>query len=170
MQYKLLKLFKDELYKEAERLVPICYDKDDLLFCSFEKVSKEIDNKYKNFETHIHLILPELCYLKSQNKNYKDITIDYENSISHHLKLIEWKIKIDKYDLRDITKMITEDIINNNYNTESLYTIIPKLAKKYIKGHHDSVDWECIVMLLENELKEKGYDLESTNMSELKKI
>ena len=75
-------------------------------------------------------------------------------------------------DLYEATHIIAEDIINNikKYNDESLYSLIPKLAKKYVKFHNDSVDWECIVMLLEQELKQLGYKLESTNVCKLQRI
>ena len=75
-------------------------------------------------------------------------------------------------DLYEATHIIAEDIINNikKYNDEELYSLIPKLAKKYVKFHNDSVDWECIVMLLEQELKQLGYKLESTNVCKLQRI
>ena len=79
---------------------------------------------------------------------------------------------MDNEDLFEATHLITEDIIKNKekYNNESLYTLIPKLAKKYVKFHNDSVDWECIVMILEQELEEQGYSLKSTNISDLKSM
>lgn len=75
-------------------------------------------------------------------------------------------------DLFEATYIIANDIIKNikKYQEELLYTLIPKLAKKYIKFHNDSVDCECIVMLLDQELKEHGYGLKSSNISELKRI
>ena len=74
-------------------------------------------------------------------------------------------------DLFEATYIIANDIIKNikKYQEESLYTLIPKLAKKYIKFHNDSVDWECVVMLLDQELIQ-DYGLKSSKKSELKRI
>lgn len=170
MKYNLLHIFKEELLEEAKRLVPLCYDEKDLFKCSFEKLKKELNPKYKEFEIHFHLMLPYLCFLKEEDKDFLEEKIELSKMIDHNLKLIDWKIKIDKCDIRDIVGLIVDDIIKNNYSDESIYTLIPKLARKYMKCHHDSVDWECIVMLLEEKLNNKGYNLLSSNFSDLKKI
>ena len=172
LEYKLLRIFKDELYDEAKRLVPICYDQKDLLNCSFDLLHKNLNEKYKNFEVNFHLILPGLCILKNEGKNYLNEKVDYNELIEHHFRVINGKKDRDNEDLYEATKMISEDIIKNKdkYKNETLYSIIPKLSKKYIKFHNDSVDWECIVMILEQELEELGYSLKSTNLSDLKRI
>lgn len=171
MEYKLLKIFKDELYDEAKRLVPICYDQDDLLNCSFEKLHDNLNKKYQKFEINFHLILTGLCILKNEGKEYLSESANYKELIDHHLRLINGKKEKDNEDLYEATKIIAEDIIKNRikYKNESLYSLIPDLSKKYIRFHNDSVDWECIVMLLEGELKNRGYYLKSTNLKDLKK-
>ena len=172
MEYKLLMVFKDELYDEAKRLVPICYDQKDLLNCSFEKLHNNLNKKYEKFEVTFHLILTGLCILKNEGKDYLNEKVNYKELIDHHLRVINGKKEKDNEDLYEATKIISEDIIKNRekYKKESLYTLIPKLSKKYITFHNDSFDWECIVMLLEQNLKEQGFNLESTNLSDLKKI
>ena len=117
-------------------------------------------------------MLPGLCIMKKEGKDYLNDQLDYNQMIEHHLRVINGKKEIDNEDLNEAAHIITEDIIKNRekYDNESLYSLIPKLAKKYIKFHNDSVDWECIVMLLEQEFKEQGYYLKSTNISELKRI
>lgn len=172
MEYKLLMVFKDELYDEAKRLVPICYDQKDLLNCSFEKLHDNLNKKYEKFEVTFHLILTGLCILKNEGKDYLNEKVNYKELIDHHLRVINGKKEKDNEDLYEATKIISEDIIKNRekYKKESLYTLISKLSKKYITFHNDSVDWECIVMLLEQNLKEQGFNLGSTNLSDLKKI
>ena len=172
MKYKLLEIFRNELYDEAKRLVPICYDDNDLLNCSFELLQENLNSRYKDFEVNFHLMLPGLCIMKNECKDYLNDQIDFKQTIDHHLKVINGKKEIDDEDLFEATHIIAEDIIKNikKYNNESLYSLIPKLAKKYVKFHNDSVDWECIVMLLEQELKQLGYKLESTNICELKRM
>lgn len=165
-------VFKDELYDEAKRLVPICYDQKDLLNCSFEKLHDNLNKKYEKFEVTFHLILTGLCILKNEGKDYLNEKVNYKELIDHHLRVINGKKEKDNEDLYEATKIISEDIIKNRekYKKESLYTLISKLSKKYITFHNDSVDWECIVMLLEQNLKEQGFNLGSTNLSDLKKI
>ena len=172
MKYKLLELFRNELYDEAKRLVPICYDDNDLLNCSFELLHDNLNSRYKDFEVNFHLMLPGLCIMKNEGKDYLNDQIDFKQTIDHHLKVINGKKDMNDEDLFEVTHTIAEDIIKNKekYNNESLYLLIPKLAKKYVRFHNDSVDWECIVMLLEEELKQLGYKLESTNVCELKRI
>lgn len=172
MKYELLKIFRDELYDEAKRLVPICYDDNDLLNCSTELLHDNLNKKYKDFEVDFHLMLSGLCIMKKEGKDYLNDKIDYKQTIDHHLRVIYGKKEMYNEDLFEATYIIANDIIKNikKYKEESLYTLIPKLAKKYIKFHNDSVDWECIVMLLDQELKEQGCGLKSSNISELKRI
>lgn len=110
--------------------------------------------------------------MKKEGKDYLNEQLDYKQLIEHHLRVINGKKEMDNEDLFEATHLITEDIIKNKekYNNESLYTLIPKLAKKHVKFHNDSVDWECIVMILEQELEEQGYSLKYTNLSDLKRI
>ena len=172
MKYDLLKIFRNELFDEAKRLVSICYDDKDLLNCSFELLHNNLNKKYKDFEVDFHLMLSGLCIMKKEGKDYLNEQLDYKQLIEHHLRVINGKKEMDNEDLVEATHLITEDIIKNKekYNNESLYTLIPKLAKKYVKFHNDSVDWECIVMILEQELEEQGYSLKSTNISDLKSM
>lgn len=172
MKYKLLEIFKNELYDEAKRLVPICYDDNDLLNCSFELLHDNLNNRYKDFEVDFHLMLPGLCIMKKEGKDYLNDQIDFKQTIDHHLKVINGKKDMNGEDLYEATHIIAEDIINNikKYNDESLYSLIPILAKKYVKFHNDSVDWECIIMILEFELYKRGYKLSSTDLKSLKPL
>ncbi len=172
MKYKLLEIFRNELYDEAKRLVPICYDDNDLLNCSFELLHDNLNKRYKDFEVDFHLMLPGLCIMKKDGKDYLNDQLDYNQMVEHHLRVINGKKEMDNEDLFEATHIIVEDIIKNKdkYDRESLYSLIPKLAKKYVKFHNDSVDWECIVMLLEGEFAKQGYILNSTNISELKRV
>ena len=172
MKNDLYVSFKEEEYSEAKRLVPLVFKDDDFLSCDLDKLKKELNPKFKSFETEFHLLVSGLCISKSNNEDYISSKIDFTKLEEHHNKLIEWKKEVDKCDLVKITNIIAEDIIDNKgkYLDESLFTLIPKLAKKYMKCHHDSVDWDCIVMLLEDNLNKKGYQLLSTDIKELKKI
>lgn len=170
MKYTLLKLFKNELYNEAKRLVPICYLDDDLLNCSYDKLNDNINKKYKLFEVDIHMMTISLCIMKSEGKKYEGEQINYKELIVHHLKVIDGKKEMYNQDLREIANKVANDIIINSniYKAESLYSLIPKLTKKYAKFHNDSVDWECIVMLLEEELAKKNLILTSSDIKDLR--
>ena len=164
--------FKDEEYSEARRLVPLVFKDDDFLSCDLDKLKKELNPKFKSFETEFHLLVSGLCISKSNNEDYISSKIDFTKLEEHHNKLIEWKKEVDKCDLVKITDIIAEDIINNKdkYLDESLFTLIPKLAKKYMKCHHDSVDWDCIIMLLSDKLNKHNYSLNTTNLCDLMKM
>ena len=62
---------------------------------------------------------------------------------------------------------LAKDIIYNKYTNETIYSIIPKLCKKYMKTHNDSVEHTAIIMLLEDELYDKGYILRDTDLNKL---
>ena len=172
MKYGLLRIFRNELFDEAKRLVPICYVDNDLLNCSFELLHENLNERYKNFEVDFHLMLPGLCIMKKEGKDYLNEQLDYNQMVEHHLRVINGKKEMNNEDLFEATHKIDEDIITNKekYNSESLYSLIPKLAKKYVKFHNDSVDWECIVMLLENELNNNNYYLHSCDLKDLKSM
>ena len=172
MKYGLLKIFRNELFDEAKRLVPFCYDDKDLLNCSFELLHNNLNKKYKDFEVDFHLMLSGLCIMKKEGKDYLNDKIDYKQTIDHHFRVIYGKKEMYNEDLFEATYIIANDIIKNikKYQEELLYTLIPKLAKKYIKFHNDSVDWECIVMLMEKELNSNNYSLSSCNLKDLKNM
>ena len=170
MKYKLLHIFKEELLSESKRLVPLVYDKGDLLNCDFNKLHELYNPKYKEFNIEFEMITPHLCIINSRGEDYLKEKHNYRKIIVHNKRYIEYRK--DDYDLYEIAEIIANDVIENQckYNKESIFTLIPKLCKKYIKTHHDSVDWECIIMLLEEKLKEKGYILLSSSLLDLKRI
>ena len=51
--------------------------------------------------------------------------------------------EMDKISIDSIVEDICLDIIKNKYN-DSVFKIIPKLVGKYMKCHHDSVDYRAI--------------------------
>lgn len=76
MKYGLLRIFRNELFEEAKRLVPICYVDNDLLNCSFELLHENLNERYKNFEVDFHLMLPGLCIMKKDGKDYLNEQLD----------------------------------------------------------------------------------------------
>ena len=172
MNNQLFINFKEEIYNEAKRLVPIVYDGSDFLSCNLDKLKKELNIKYKDFETEFHLLVSGLCVSKSDGEDYKKSSSDIVKLTEHYNKLIDWKKETDHCDLNLITDSIVKDIIKNKdkYKNESLFTIIPKLSKKYIKCHNDSVDWTCIVMLLSEKFRARKYELTSTDIKYLKSM
>ena len=170
MKYNLLHIFKEEMLLESKRLVPLVYDKNDLLNCDINKLHDLYNPKYKEFRIEFEMLTPHLCILKNKGENYQNEKHNYNRIISHNKRYIEYRK--EDYDLNETAEIIANDIIKNKnkYKKESLFTLIPKLCRKYIKTHHDSVDWECIVMLLEEAFKNSGYVLSSTNISELRTI
>ena len=170
MKYKLLHIFKEEMLLESKRLVPLVYDEEDIMNCDFNKLHKLYNPKYEEFKIEFEMITPHLCILKNKGDDYLNEKHNYKKIIAHNKKYINYRK--EDYDLYETAKIIADDIIQNKkkYNEESLFTLIPKLCKKYIKAHHDSVDWECIIMLLEEKLFINGYLLKSTNICNLEKM
>lgn len=65
---------------------------------------------------------------------------------------------MDMYQKREQRKK-NKEIKNNKekYNKRSIFSVVPELAKKFINGHYDSVDFTAIIMLIEEELSQ--YDI-----------
>ena len=169
MKYKLLYSFRTELFNEAKRLVDLTYDKDDFMFCNSEKFEQELNNKYIKFNTSTHLLLIGLCMMKSENKDYMNEKVNYEELIEHYERYIPYKEKNDKISFKKIAKLCAEELINNydKYSSLSLYEFIPMMASKYMKCHNDSVDYEAIVMLLEEELSNLNKKLKNNDLNSL---
>lgn len=170
MEYKLFQKFKNELFEEAKRLVPILYEDEVLLNCRIgDDLFDQIDIRYKNFSIDIELILVQLCVMKHNGADYMKEKVDMNNAIEHLLNYMSYKSKSDKINVDEISEAIAKDIINNTeqYKDSTLYDVVPRLAKKYMKCHNDSVDYSMIVMLLEKKLNSFGKSLETTDLNSL---
>ena len=67
-------------------------------------------------------------------------------------------------------KWLSAISFSNLYLFDSIFKIIPKLVDKYMKCHHDSVDYRAIIWLLDDCLKKHNYKLNSTNLGDLQEI
>lgn len=168
MKTELLEAFENELLNEAKRLVPIVYTEKSLIKClTGNELYEKIDNRFENFYIDIELRTCRLCDIKASNEDYKSDIVDINKVIEHSNKCIKHKKDYDDEDLHIITNKIAKDIIYNKYTNETIYSIIPKLCNKYMKTHNDSVEHTAIIMLLEDELYDKGYILRDTDLNKL---
>lgn len=169
MKYRLLYLFRSELFEEAKRLVDITYDKNDFMLCDSDIFEKELNKKYKNFNTSVHLLLIGLCSMKNNNEDYMREKVNYDEVVEHYERYIPYKEKNDKISFKEIAKQCADELVNNynKYSNLSLYEFIPIMASKYMKCHNDSVDHEAIVMLLEEELSNLNKKLENNDLNSL---
>ena len=171
MKTELLELVEKELLSEAKRLVPLVYNEKSLLKCiTGKKLYNKINSRFENFYIDIELRTCRLCDMKAENKNYLDDDIELDKTIEHSNRCIKYKKENYGEDLNIVAKDIANDIINNKYENETLYSLIPTLCKKYMKTHNDSVEHISIIMLLEDALYEKGYALKSSNLKDLIQI
>ena len=147
MKYKLYINAENELANEARRLVPLLYNKKSLLFCNTEKIKDYINPIYNDFSILIEFRLIDFCYELANNLKAKS-NYDFQKSINHYKKYMDYKNKRENIDLYAITKKMIKEI-NSTYKNESLFKTIPVLAKKYINGHYDSVDYMCIFIVMD---------------------
>ena len=147
MEYKLYINAEIELVNEARRLVPLLYNPKSLLYCNIEKIKDYINPIYSDFSILVEFRLIDLCYELTNNLTSKS-DYNFQESINHYKKYIDYKKEKENIDLYAITKTMMEEI-ESKYKNESLFKIIPILAKKYINGHYDSVDYMCIFIILD---------------------
>ena len=166
----LLYLTEKELIDEAKRVVPIVYDENELLSCkSVDAIREAVNPLYKEFYTEMELRIIPLCCMKNEDKDYLQEKVNLDPTIEHFKKYKSYKEEIDKINIDSIVDNISLDIIKNKYN-DSIFKIIPKLVDKYMKCHHDSVDYRAIIWLLDDCLKKHNYKLNSTNLGDLQEI
>ena len=147
MEYKLYINAEKELANEARRLVPLLYNNKSLLYCNIEKIKDYINPIYNEFSILVEFRLIDLCYELANNLPTKSNN-KFEKSINHYKKYIKYKKEKENIDLYSITKKIMKEM-ESSYKNQSLFEVIPILSKKYINGHYDSVDYMCILILMD---------------------
>ena len=71
MDTELFKMFEEELFDEAKRIVPLVYNNKDLFNFDTKKYKKYILDKYKLFSIDIELLLVGLCGMKHDGEDWE---------------------------------------------------------------------------------------------------
>lgn len=164
MEYKLLEMVEQELYDEAKRITSILYDENCLCLFDMERFPEILNPLYKYFGTDVKLRVMKLCDIKHSGGDYNVYRADIPSCVKHHKKYINYKIELSDIDLYNVVEKIAADINKNKYKGKSIFTIVPKLAKKYINGHFDSVDYIAIIMILDKALEKYNIKFNSTTL------
>lgn len=172
MDTKLFKMFEEELFNEAKRIVPLVYNDKDLFNFDTKKYKKYILERYKLFSIDIELLLVGLCGMKRDGEDWENHEFDINKSIVHHKRVLMYDKKEFKANVEETIENVAKDIIDNysKYQDKSLFEIIPGLVSKYMKTHNDSVEHKAYVLYLNNSLKKYGKYLPTTNLIDLRNI
>ena len=172
MDTELFKMFEEELFDEAKRIVPLVYNNKDLFNFDTKKYKKCILDKYKLFSIDIKLLLIGLCGMKHDGEDWENDRFDVKKSIAHHKQVLEYDKKEFKANVEETIDNVAKDIVDNysKYKTQSLFEIMPVLVSKYMKTHNDSVEHKAYVLYLNNSLKKYGKYLSTTNLIDLRNI
>ena len=179
MDTELFKMFEEELFDEAKRIVPLVYNNKDLFNFDTKKYKKYIlDVKTYKFESYydngldIELLLVGLCGMKHDGEDWENDKFDVKKSIAHHKQVLEYDKKEFKANVEETIDNVAKDIVDNysKYKTQSLFEIMPVLVSKYMKTHNDSVEHKAYVLYLNNSLKKYGKFLPTTNLLDLRNI
>lgn len=166
VEYKLLRNAEEELLEEAKRIVPIVYDENSIMYLKdYATINNSISKIYRNYNIDIEFRLIKLCSEKHERRDYLNLKYgDLNESIEHKKMYIDYKLKNKEDDLYEVSRKMAEDIKRNivKYKNKSLFEIIPKLSKKYIKSHYDSVDFMTLFMLLEKDFFENNIKVNGT--------
>lgn len=172
MDTELFKMFEEELFDEAKRIVPLVYNNKDLFNFDTKKYKKYISDKYKLFSIDIELLLVGLCGMKYDGEDWENDEFDIKKSIEHHKMVLEYDKETFNANVDETINNIAKDIVNNydEYESKSLFEIMPKLVSKYMKTHNDSVEHKAYILFLNNSLKKFGKYLPTTKLSDLVNI
>lgn len=171
MDKDLFIMFEEEIFNEAKRIVPLVYDENELM--KFKKEYKNyINEKYMAFYIDIEIYLLGLCGMKYEGKDWVNDKIDHKKSIEHHKMVLEYDKETFNANVDETINNIAKDIVNNydEYESKSLFEIMPKLVSKYMKTHNDSVEHKAYILFLNNSLKKFGKYLPTTKLSDLVNI
>ena len=179
MKRSLLSKFDKELILEAKRvnkkMLKIHKSKQKVNMSYSQVVKKLVKQEYKGYWCYISLIAPSFIpkkYVMDPSGIY--MFVDKEQDSINHLKgYIEFSKQNDKNHYIAAKKIAIEIInfCNKNPNTkESLAEILSKKIEKYFPKHYDSVDIRAVVLLLEQELRDKRKVIKKINPLRIKEL
>ena len=181
MSNKLLGDFEELLDAEAKRVVEIIvqmYNEGKVVNKTYEELVRSIINKkFKYYNCDI--------MLRSYNFIPNDLEPDYkciyplakriEGTEKHLLRYAKWC----KEDMKDKDhKKVAEDMAlelikygEEHKNTrKTLAEIIANFMPDFFPVHHDSVDSRVVVLFLQNEINNNGYEVSSINPFRIVKL
>lgn len=174
MNNKLLGDFEGLLDAEAERVVEIIvqmYNEGKEVNKTYEELVRSlIDKKFEYYNCDIMLrtygFIPN--DLEPDHKSIYPLAKRIEGTEKHLLRYIKWcKEDMKDKDHQKVAEEMALKLIKygeeHKKTNKTLAEIIAKYMPNFFPIHHDSVDSRAVVLLLQNEINNNGYEVSSIN-------
>lgn len=181
MNNNLLNKFEMMLDNEAKRVIQLIikmYEDGIMVNQSFESLVRSLIDKKFNYyvcdiQLRIYTFLPRNLE-PDQNSVFSLITRS-EATQNHLLSYIDWCQKDikdkDHYKAAEQMAIKLIEYANKHRNTKmTLVELVAKYMPDFFPIHHDSVDSRAVVLLLEDEINNNGYEVLSLAPFRIMKI
>lgn len=135
---------------EAKRILPLIYDKNDLLRFKTEGILGNIDPRIKDYYINLQLRLVGYSQLYEENSNLNEADTNMSDRLDYYEKYYQYKIKEDDIDLKFIANIIY-DYLDKSKLDDLCYILntVELKTKELMKEHNDSVDYLTIIYLFD---------------------
>ena len=147
---KIICIIEEYFDNEAKRILPLIYDKNDILRCKTDGILSNIDPRIKGYYINLQLRLVGYSQLYEENSNLNEADTNMSDSLDYYEKYYQYKIKEDDIDLKFIANIIY-DYLDKSKLDDLCYILntVELKTKELMKEHNDSVDYLTIIYLFE---------------------
>ena len=147
---KIICKIEEYFDNEAKRILPLIYDKNDLLRFKTEGILSNIDSRIKDYYINLQLRLVGYSQLYEENNNLNEADTNMSDKLDYYEKYYQYKIKEDDIDLKFIANIIY-DYLNKSKIDDFCYILntVELKTKELMKEHNDSVDYLTVIYLFD---------------------
>lgn len=147
---KIISKIEEYFDNEAKRILPLIYDKNDLLRFKTEGILSNIDPRIKDYYINLQLRLVGYSQLYEENSNLNEADTNMSDRLDYYEKYYQYRIKEDNIDLKFIANIIY-DYLDKSQLDDLCYILntVELKTKELMKEHNDSVDYLTIIYLLD---------------------
>ena len=143
---KIICKIEEYFDNEAKRILPLMYDKYDLLRFKTEGILSNIDPRIKDYYINLQLRLVGYSQLYEENSNLNESDTNMSDRLDYYEKYYQYKIKEEDSDLKFITNIIYDYL--DKSKLDDLCYILNTVELK-TKEHNNSVDCLTIIYLFD---------------------
>ena len=143
---KIICKIEEYFDNEAKKILPLIYDKYDLLRFKTEGILSNIDPRIKDYYINLQLRLVGYSQSYEENSNLNDADTNMSDRLDYYEKYYQYKIKEEDSDLKFITNIIYDYL--DKSKLDDLCYILNTVELK-TKEHNNSVDCLTIIYLFD---------------------
>lgn len=137
---KIICKIEEYFDNEVKRILPLIYDKNDLLRFKTEGILSNIDPRIKDYYINLQLSLIGYSQLYEENSNLNEADTNMSDRLDYYEKYYQYKIKEDDIDLKFIANIIY-DYLDKSKLDDLCYILntVELKTKELMEEHNDSV-------------------------------